>query len=132
MDLMDTDVDVFAKEVGDSGPVTCVGGRTQWNVGGAVSADAREVHAPSGVVTFDPAEMTVRVRAGTTVAELDAALAAGGQMVPLDSVDRERATVGGVLAVGHSGLRRLRYGPVRDTLLEARFVNADGKLVKAG
>jgi glycolate oxidase FAD binding subunit len=76
--------------------------------------------------------MTVRVRAGTTVAELDAALAAGGQMVPLDPWVPERATVGGVLAVGHSGVRRLRYGPVRDTLLEARFVNADGKLVKAG
>src|SRR4051794_831612 len=129
---MDDDLDVFAKEVGDHGPVTCVGGRTQWDVGGAVSTDVREVHAPSGVVTFDPAEMTVRVRAGTTVAEVDAALAAGGQMVPLDPVDREHATVGGVLAVGHSGLRRLRYGPVRDTLLEARFVNAGGKLVKAG
>src|SRR5438477_488545 len=129
---MDDDLDVFAKEVGDHGPVTCVGGRTQWDVGGAVSSEAREVHAPSGVVTFDPAEMTVRVRAGTTVAELDHALAAGGQMVPLDPVDPERATVGGVLAVGQSGVRRLRYGPVRDTALEVRFVNGQGKLVKAG
>src|SRR3954471_9116054 len=129
---MDAELDVFAKEVGDHGPVTCVGGRTQWDVGGAVSTDVREVHAPSGVVTFDPAEMTVRVRAGTTVAELADALAGGGQMVPLDPVDPTKATVGGVLAVGESGLRRLRYGPVRDTLLEARFVNATGKVVKAG
>src|SRR5687768_16267142 len=104
MGVMDgDDVEVFAKEVGDHAPVTCVGGRTQWEVGGSVASDAREVRAPSGVFTFYPAEMTVRVRAGTTVAELSYALAAGGQMVPLDPVDPERATVGGVLAVGHSG-----------------------------
>src|SRR5207247_1911290 len=42
------------------------------------------------------------------------------------------ATVGGVLAVGRSGLRRLRFGPIRDVLLEARYVSAEGRLVKAG
>src|SRR4051812_22424338 len=127
-----TELDVFAKEVGDTDPVVCVGGRTQWEVGGLPDTGAREVSAPSGIVAYEPAEMTVRVRAGTTVAELDAALAESGQMVPLDPRLPERATIGGVLAVGHSGIRRLRYGPVRDTLLEARFISADGKLVKAG
>ena len=42
------------------------------------------------------------------------------------------ATVGGVLAVGHSGLRRLRVGPVRDALLQVRYVSADGRLITAG
>jgi glycolate oxidase FAD binding subunit len=126
------DLEVFAKEVGDDGAVTCVGGRTQWDVGGPLLGFAREVRAPAGVVEFEPAEMVVRVGAGTTVAELSAALAEGGQQVPLDPSVPERATVGGVLAVGHSGLRRLRYGHVRDTLLEVRLVTADGKLVKAG
>ncbi len=74
----------------------------------------------------------MRVRAGTTVAALNEVLGRGGQMVPLDPVDPTRATVGGVLAVGHSGLRRLRYGPVRDAVLEVRFVSAAGQLVKAG
>ena len=128
------DLATFAEEVGglDDGPVTCVGGRTQWDVGGTVDAGAREVQAPSGIVEFEPAEMVVRVRAGTTVAELDAALAERGQQVVLDPADRDRATVGGVLAVGRSGLRRLRYGPVRDTVLEVRTVMAEGQLVKAG
>ena len=43
-----------------------------------------------------------------------------------------RGTVGGVIAVGQSGLRRLRYGPVRDTVLEVRYVSAEGVLVKGG
>jgi FAD/FMN-containing dehydrogenase len=122
----------FAAEVGPDDPVCVVGGRTQWDVGGRVGTGVREVAAPVGVVSHEPAEMIVRVRAGTTVATLDAALAEAGQMVPLDPSHPELATVGGVLAVGHSGRRRLRYGPVRDTVLEARFVTAEGKLVKAG
>lgn len=109
-------------------PLVAVGGGTQFTPPEGV----RQVRADTGIVAYEPAEMVVRVRAGTTVAELDAALAQGDQMVPLDPAVPERATVGGVLAAGESGLRRLRYGPVRDTLLEVRYVSADGRMVKAG
>jgi glycolate oxidase FAD binding subunit len=74
--------------------------------------------------------MTVRVRAGTTVTELDEALAVHGQCVALPSWPR--ATVGGIIAVGHSGLRRLGWGPVRDAVLEVRYVSAEGRVVKGG
>ncbi|HMC51718.1 MAG TPA: FAD-binding protein [Acidimicrobiales bacterium] len=127
-----TPLAAFAREVGSHGPVAALGGRTQWGVGGQLDPGTRLVATPVGIVSHQPEEMIVRVRAGTPVAELDAALAEGGQMCPLDPVARGRATVGGVLAVGHSGVRRLRYGPVRDTLLEARAVTAEGRLVKAG
>jgi glycolate oxidase FAD binding subunit len=122
----------FAAEVGPAGagPVVAVGGRTQWDVGSPVDVAAREVRAPAGIVSFEPAEMTVRAGAGTTVADLDAALGEAGQCIALP--DADGATVGGVLAVGHSGLRRLGWGPVRDVLLEARYVSADGTIVKAG
>ena len=45
-------VDAFAAEVGppDAGPVTAVGGRTQWAAGGRVDPTAREVRAPAGIV----------------------------------------------------------------------------------
>ncbi|HEX3542693.1 MAG TPA: FAD-binding protein [Acidimicrobiales bacterium] len=122
----------FAALVGTEGPVCVAGGRTQWEAGGRPEVGTRELSAPAGVVSHQPEEMIVRVRAGTTVAHLDAVLAEGGQMVPLDPADPARATIGGVLAVGHSGLRRLRYGPVRDAVLEVRFVSAAGELVKAG
>ena len=128
----DRPLEDFAAEIGTSDPVVVVGGRTQWGVGGEPDQSAREVHAPRGVVAHEPAEMIVRVRAGTTVAELDAVLAEGGQTIALDPAHPERATVGGVLAVGQSGPRRLGWGPVRDTLLEARFVSAEGRLIRAG
>jgi glycolate oxidase FAD binding subunit len=57
-------------------------------------------------------------------------LAEHGQSVALSGDDG--ATVGGVLAVGRSGIRRLRQGPVRDVLLEARYTSAEGRLIKGG
>ena len=127
-------LDQFGRDVGpaDAGPVTCVGGRTQWEFGGRLSPAAREVSAPAGVVAHEPGEMIVRVRGGTTIAELDRAVGRGGQLVAIEADDPERATVGGVLACGRSGLRRLGRGPVRDAVLEVTAVTAGGDLIRAG
>ena len=128
----DAVLDAFAALVGSEGPVCVAGGRTQWSVGGLPAVGTREVAAPAGIESHQPAEMIVRVRAGTTVAALNDVLAEGGQMVPLDPADPRRATVGGVLAVGHSGRRRLRYGALRDCVLEVTFVSSSGQLIRAG
>ena len=125
------EVTAFAREVGDSDPVTVVGARTHSQVGGESTAGTREVRAPAGVWEHEPSEMTVRCGAGTLVGELAAHLAHSGQMVPLDPVD-DAATVGGVLTCGFSGHRRLRYGHVRDLVLQTRHVDAAGKVVTAG
>ena len=120
----------FAAEVGAEAPVCCVGGRTQWDVGGSVVAGTREVAAPAGVVAHEPAEMIVRVRAGTRLGDLATVLAEGGQRVGLEGPDE--ATVGGLLAVGRSGVRRLGWGPARDTVLEVTAVNGRGELIRSG
>jgi glycolate oxidase FAD binding subunit len=72
--------------------------------------------------------MTMRCGAGTPVDEVDAALAEHGQCVALPP----HGTVGGALSVGHSGIRRLGYGPVRDVLLQACYVSDRGRVVQAG
>jgi FAD binding domain len=129
----------FAEEVGglSAGPVRVVGGGTHstglasQGAASSVAMSTRSVAAPSGIVAVEPEELIVRCGAGTTWAELDAALAAAGLVCPLDQVD-SRSTVGGLLSVGFSGIRRSRYGHVRDLLLETRYVSAQGILVKAG
>jgi glycolate oxidase FAD binding subunit len=65
------------------------------------------------------------------VAILADALAAAGQECVRDLRD-PAATVGGAVAAGVSGLRRLRYGPLRDRVLEVRFVTGDARVVKGG
>ena len=127
---MSSALERFASDVGDEGAVSCVGGRTQWEVGGPVALGTREVPAPAGVVAHEPAEMIVRVRAGTTLEELRHVLAEGGQRVSLEGL--ADATVGGVLAVGRSGARRLGWGPVRDAVLEVTGVNGRGELIRSG
>lgn len=120
----------LAEEVGTDGAVVPVGGGTGGPAGGHVEPSARRVQAPAGIVDWRPAEMTVRVLAGTTVADLDAALSPDGQCVALP--DHPGSTVGGVLGLGRSGIRRLGWGPVRDALLEATVVTAGGEVAVAG
>ena len=122
----------FAAAVGTTGDVVVRGGQTQWSVGGPPAATAREVIAPGGISSFEPADMVVRCGAGTTLAELAQTLNQGNQMIPFDLPEPERATVGGALAVGHSGSRRLRYGPIRDFLLEVTYVDSHGQLIRSG
>ncbi len=122
----------LAEEVGTEDPVTPLGGSTQWEVGGLPGPGAREVRVASGILEYEPAEMTVRCLAGTTLAELADGVGEAGQMVPLDLPQPQKATVGGVLAVGRSGIRRLHYGPIRDHVLGVTFVDAAGELIRSG
>ena len=130
LDAVPEEVHEFSAEVGTSDPIPVVGGRTQWNVGGVPDGSAREVAAPSGIWSHEPEEMTVRCGAGTPLSELSEQLARHGQMVPFDMPPN--ATVGGVLSVGRSGIRRLRYGHIRDLVLQIRHIDSDGKIVTSG
>ena len=110
--------------------VVAVGSSTHRDIGGAV-VGATEVSAPSGIVEYEPADMTVKVNAGTTSFELQTAIARHGQECPLDPRD-SNATIGGIVACGLSGTRRLGVGPLRDHLLEVTFITADGRVVRGG
>ena len=119
MDLTD-----LAAAVGETGQVTISGLRTR----GSGVPDVRCVHAPAGIDWIQADEMIVSCGAGTSLVDLDAALAGVGQTIALPLT----GTVGGALAVGHSSHRRLGDGPVRDVLLQTHYVSAAGTIVKAG
>lgn len=84
------------------------------------------------VLSHDPADLTVTVQAGCTLDHLTTTLAAAGQMLPLDAPLSTRATIGGTLATGMAGPRRILYGGPRDALLGVRVVDAAGTITKAG
>jgi len=84
------------------------------------------------IAEYDPEDYTLTAECGATVASLRAALAARGQELPLEAPNASRATLGGVLAADASGPRRLRFGAPHDRILGARFVLADGTLVRSG
>ena len=123
------DLTAFRDDIGRSDLICVRGGGTRWGVGGD-DAGVRSVSAPVGIEAFEPAEMTVTVGAGTTMAALSAALAEHGQEVAIDGP--ADSTVGGALMVGRNPLRRGRLGEVADVLLQADCVGADGAVFTAG
>lgn len=87
----------------------------------------------TGVIAYNPADMTVAVRAGTPLAALQAELAAQGQRIALDA-DRipAGATVGGLIATADSGPLRHSHGGPRDLLIGVTVVLADGTVARSG
>ncbi len=111
--------------------VSIVGGRTHLDKGNATEVELEL--ATSGldrVIAYDPAEMLAVVEAGMRIGDLRRLLAEGGQEWPAGADDD--ATVGGTIATAPSSPRRLRMGPLRDTVVEMELVTGDGRLVRSG
>jgi glycolate oxidase FAD binding subunit len=85
----------------------------------------------SGIVNYQADNLTVVVRCGTTLAELDATLREHGHTAVLPETFPDR-TIGGVVASGASGYRRLRYGPTRDRVIGVTLVTGYSEIVHAG
>ena len=75
-------------------------------------------------------DLVARVQAGARMGDVQAVLARAGQEIALDVPGA--ASVGGVVASGLAGPRRLRYGTPRDLLIGITIVRADGTIAKAG
>lgn len=90
-----------------------------------------------GIVSYEPSELVVTVRAGTPLAELEATLAAQGQCLPFEpphfaGVQEAVATVGGMVAAGWSGPARAHAGAVRDFVLGVEIINGQAQLLRFG
>lgn len=89
--------------------------------------------ALTGVITHNPGDMTVAVRAGTPLRALHDELAAHAQHVALDAARiAEGATVGGLLATADAGPAALVHGSLRDLVIGVTLVLADGTIARSG
>jgi glycolate oxidase FAD binding subunit len=121
-----------------SGPLRIVGGGTR-PVGCPVAGEALSVAGMSGIELYEPGALTIVAKAGTPLAEVEAALAAEGQRLPFEPMDHRallgtdgKPTIGGVVAANVSGPRRIQAGAARDSLIGVRFVDGSGTIVKNG
>lgn len=120
--------------------LSIAGGETRAGFAAGRQADAvLRATGLSGIVTYDPAEMVMTARAGTSVAEVEAALSKNNQMLAFEPIDHRglmgthgEPTIGGVFATNASGPRRISAGAARDSLLGIRFVNGKGEAIRAG
>lgn len=85
-----------------------------------------------GVVEHNVGDMTVTVRAGTTITELQDFLLQHNQMVSINPNWPDQATIGGVIASNESGCKRLKYGSARDLVIGLRVVYPNGEIIRTG
>jgi len=80
----------------------------------------------AGIVDYEPTELVITARAGTRLADLEVELDRHGQMLAFEPPHfGAAATLGGCVAAGLSGPRRVAAGSVRDFVLGVRML--DGK-----
>jgi glycolate oxidase FAD binding subunit len=83
------------------------------------------------IVEHAAGDLVVKTEAGLALDDLRGVLAGAGQQLALDLLP-PGGTVGGVLATGVAGPRRLLYGSARDLLIGITVVRADGVVAHAG
>ena len=93
----------------------------------------------TGVTLYRPAELIISARAGTPLAEIEAALAEKGQQLIAESPylngvfgTSAPPSIGGVVAANLSGPRRITWGATRDHVMGLRFINGAGEVIRSG
>ena len=121
----------------EGGRVRLRGGGTKDFYGGPLAGEPLDLLEHAGIVAYEPTELVVTARCGTPLAELEAVLAAKGQMLSFEPPHfAPGTTVGGCIAAGLSGPRRaangLYYGAVRDYVLGCKLMDGRGDVMRFG
>lgn len=114
-------------------PVRIRGSGSKDFYGGAAQGEVLDTTAYRGIVEYAPEELVITARAGTPLAEIEAALAENGQMLPFEPPHfGPRATLGGCVAAGLSGPRRASLGAVRDFILGVQILDGRADALRFG
>lgn len=122
-------------------PLAISGNNTKQGLGHQVEATTSlSLSGLSGITLYEPGEMVLTVRAGTTLREVEDLLSRHGQCLafepaglgPLWGQSEDTATIGGTISAGISGSRRFSAGAPRDHLLGFTGINGKGECFRAG
>jgi glycolate oxidase FAD binding subunit len=125
-------------------PLDIRGGGTKAFYGEAPVGQPLDVRPLAGISSYEPSELVVTVRAGTPLAELEAALIEKGQCLPFEpprftgpetdggNGAAAGGTVGGMVAAGLAGPARAAVGSVRDYVLGVTLLNGRAEVLSFG
>jgi glycolate oxidase FAD binding subunit len=92
-----------------------------------------DVTGHRGIVEYDPRELVLTARSGTTLQEIEAALTEANQMLAFEPPHfGDSATLGGTIACALSGPRRPYAGSARDFVLGCKLLNGRGEVLRFG
>jgi glycolate oxidase FAD binding subunit len=101
--------------------------------GERLEGEVLELRPHWGIVDYEPSELVITARCGTPLSQIEQTLAERGQFLPFEPpAYGGDPTIGGIVACGLSGPRRLQVGAVRDFVLGAKLLRADGEELTFG
>lgn len=133
--------DLVADAVRDARAIEVVGGGSKRAIGKPHrQASLVELGDLTGVIDYAPSELVLTARPATPLAEIESLLARNGQMLAFEPWDHgclfaaatPIATIGGIVAAGVAGPRRVSAGGARDHLLGFEAVSGRGEIFRAG
>ena len=114
-------------------PLRFRGAGTKDFYGESLRGEIVDTRGYSGIVDYEPSELVITARCGTPLSEIDRALNEHGQFLAFEAPRfGGDPTIGGVVAAGLSGPRRATSGSVRDFVLGANLMNAEGAVLRFG
>ncbi len=120
----------------DGTPLRIRGGGSKDFYGQSLQGELLDTRPLAGIVSYEPSELVVTVRAGTPLAEVEEVLSERGQYLPFEPPHYAQggamATVGGMVAAGLNGPARASVGAVRDYVLGSTLLNGKGELLTFG
>lgn len=126
-------IEAVTRAARDGTPLELRGSGSKRFYGRMPRGEPLELGSHRGVLAYEPSELVVTARAGTPLEELDARLAASGQMMPWEPPRfGGGGTLGGAVACGLSGPRRPWVGAARDFVLGVECVNGRGERLRFG
>ena len=118
-------------------PLRLRGGGTKDFYGQALQGEVLDTRSCTGITAYDPSELVITARCGTSLAEIEAAMSEKKQMLAFEpphfaQSGLDKATLGGMVAAGLSGPRRQAAGAVRDFVLGVRIIDGRGEILSFG
>ena len=132
--------EVVRAAIANEQPLEIIGHGTKRSIGQVMATNAvLDVSALSAVVSYEPNELIITVQAGAPLADVMSLIDAKNQHFAFEPMNIAPllgipglGTVGGMIAAGLAGPRRIKAGGARDHLLGAHAVSGFGDSFKTG
>jgi glycolate oxidase FAD binding subunit len=132
--------EVVRAAIASEQPLDVIGHGSKRQIGQITTTNAvLDLSALSAVVSYEPNELIITAQAGAPLADLLSLIDSKSQQFAFEPMDTGpllgtpgRGTLGGMIAAGLAGPRRIRAGGARDHLLGAHAVSGFGESFKTG
>jgi len=133
--------DIIKKFYKSNIPIEIIGSNSKKQIGRLLQcAKTLSLSKLNGIVEYLPSELYIKVKAGTSINNIENELKKNNQQLSFEPIDfgylfmgkSNYGTAGGQVACNISGPRRFKSGSIRDHVLGFRAVNGRGEIIKSG